>query len=109
MTVAGGQPVAATAELDTASIRTGIRKRDVDLAGHRFLHARAHPRLRIGTVRVRPDGDGWAADSTLAVAGASAPLDLHVTRLPDPAPGTVRIRLTGVLDRTGTPVRARTG
>jgi len=103
-TVAGGRPVSATATLDATSVRTGIAKRDVDLAAGRFLSSAQHPTMTVRTTAVVPDGDGWRADAVLTVAGGDAPLVLHVTRLPDAGPGTVRIRATGRLDRAATPV-----
>lgn len=105
VTVAGGHPVAATATLDAASVRSGIAKRDADLAGRRFFHTARHPAIRVRCAGIAPDGDGWRADALLAVAGGEAPITLLVERLPDPAPGTVRVRITGVLDRAATPLR----
>ena len=106
VTVAGGVPVSATATLDPAAVRTGTARRDADLTGRRFFHTAEHPEITVRTTAVVPDGTGWRADAVLTVAGGDAPLALHVTRLPDPEPGTVRIRATGVLDRRDTPLRA---
>jgi polyisoprenoid-binding protein YceI len=106
VTVAGGRPVAATATLDAASVRTGMARRDADLAGRRFFHTAAHPAIRVRCGTIEPDGDGWRAEAVLDVAGGEAPITLRVTRLPDPGPGTVRIRITGVLDRSATPLGA---
>jgi polyisoprenoid-binding protein YceI len=105
-TVAGGQPVSVSAALDAASVRTGIAKRDADLAGRRFFHTARHPRILLHSTAITPAGDGWRAAAVLTVAGAEAPLELRVSRLPDGAPGTVRVRATGVLDRAATPIRA---
>ena len=106
VTVAGGQPVAATATLDAASVRTGIAKRDRDLAGKHFFDTARHPRIRVRTTEIMADGTGWSATAVLRVAGGEAPLDLRVTQHPGTVPGTVRIRVTGVLDRAATPIRA---
>jgi polyisoprenoid-binding protein YceI len=106
VTVAGGRPVAATATLDAASVRTGMAKRDADLTGRRFFHTAKHPAIRVHCVTIDPDGDDWRAEAVLAVAGGEAPITLRVTRLPDTGPGTVRIRITGVLDRAATPLGA---
>ena len=105
VTVAGGEPVSAAATLDAASVRTGIARRDADLAGRHFFDCARHPTIAVRTTAVVPDGAGWRADAVLTVAGGDAPLVLHVVRLPDPAPGTVRVRATGVLDRRATPIR----
>lgn len=104
VTVAAGEPVAATATLDAASIRTGIAKRDADLAGRRFFHTARHPEIRVHCTTVAADGDDWRAEAVLAVAGGEAPITLRVVRLPDAAPGTVRLRAIGVLDRAATPL-----
>ena len=104
--VAHGRPVAAAAALDAASVRTGNAKRDKDLAGRRFFRAAEHPRIGLRCDTVVPDGDGWRADAVLTVAGDDAPLELRAVRLPDPAPGVVQVRATGVLDRAATPLRA---
>lgn len=106
VTVAGGRPVSAAATLDAASVSTGIAKRDTDLAGRRFFHVERHPEIALRCDTVVPDGAGWRAAAVLTVAGGEAPLELRVVRLPDDLPGTVRIRATGVLDRTATPLRA---
>lgn len=106
VTVAGGQPVAVTATLDAASVRTGIAKRDGDLAGRRFFDTARHPTIRVECTTVVPDGDGWLADAVLTVTGGGAPLTLRVTRQADAEPGTVRIRAEGVLDRAATPIGA---
>lgn len=106
VTVAGGRPVAATATLDAASVRTGIAKRDADLAGRRFFRTAKHPEIRVHCLTIDPDGDDWRAEAVLAVAGGEAPVTLRVTRLPDTGPGTVRIRITGMLDRAATPIGA---
>jgi polyisoprenoid-binding protein YceI len=106
VTVTDGRPVAATASLDAASVRTGNAKRDKDLAGRRFFRAAEHPRIGLRCDTVVPDGDGWRAAAVLTVAGGDAPLELQVVRLPDPSPGVVRVRATGVLDRAATPLRA---
>ena len=106
VTVRDGRPVAATATLDATAVRTGNRKRDADLQGKRFFRTAEHPRIRVRSTGIGPAGDGWAVTATLAVAGGEAPVDLRVDSDPGPVPGTVRIRVTGVLDRAGTPIRA---
>ncbi len=106
VTVAGGQPVAATATLDAASVRTGIGKRDLDLHGKSFFHTERHPSIGVRTTAVAPDGDGWSAAAVLTVAGGETPLDLRVVTLPGREPGTVRITVNGVLDRAATAIHA---
>jgi polyisoprenoid-binding protein YceI len=106
VTVLDGRPVAAAATLDATSVRTGIAKRDSDLVGKRFFHTAEHPRIRVHTTGIAPDGDSWAAATVLAVAGGETPLDLRVSSRPGPTEDTVRISITGVLDRAATPIRA---
>ena len=106
VTVVDGRPVSVSATLDPASVRTGIGRRDTDLAGRRFFHVARHPEIRLRCDTVVPDGDGWRGDAVLTVAGGEAPLALRAVRLPGAGPGTVRVSATGVLDRTATPLRA---
>ncbi|MEJ7726546.1 MAG: YceI family protein [Actinomycetes bacterium] len=108
VTVEDGQPVAARATLDASSVSTGIRKRDVDLAGRRFFATARHPSIHVVVDDVRPDADadGWTAAATLTVAGGDAPLELSVRRKTDPGAGTIRVLATGVLDLSRTPIRA---
>lgn len=106
VTLAGGQPVAAAATLDLTGISTGLRRRDADLQGKRFFDTARTPVLTVSVGEVRPAADGWAARAVLTVLGGDAPLDLTVRREADPAPGTVRVVTTGVLDRTTLRLRA---
>lgn len=104
VTVSGGRPVAAEAVLDPTGIATGIRRRDADLCGRRFLDTERNPLLTVWVGDVRPDGDGWVARARLAVRDREAPVDLTVRREADEA-DTVRIVATGVLDLDTTPIR----
>jgi polyisoprenoid-binding protein YceI len=106
VTVTGGRPVSATATLDAAGVRTGIRKRDADLQGRRFFHTAEHPRIEVRSTRISPAGDGWTATAVLTVADGEVPLELQVDSRPDTASDTVRIRVSGVLDRAASPIRA---
>ena len=106
VTVRDARPVAAAASLEPTSVRTGIRKRDADLQGRSFFRTAEHPRIDVRTTAIEPDGNGWLATSVLAVAGGEAPVELRVESEPGPDPEAVRIRITAVLDRAGTPIRA---
>jgi polyisoprenoid-binding protein YceI len=106
VTVAGGRPVAAEGALHAASITTGIAKRDEHLCSEQFLDATAHPRLLLRALGFEPADGGWTVPAMITVAGAEAPVTLHAQRLADPAPGAVRVRITGEFDRTTTRIRA---
>jgi polyisoprenoid-binding protein YceI len=106
LTIVNGEPVAASATLDAASVRTGIKKRDSDLTGRHFFVATEHPQIKVQVHDVRAEATGWRAAATMTVAGGSAPLELRVRREPDPGEGTVRVVASGVLDRSTTPIRA---
>jgi polyisoprenoid-binding protein YceI len=106
VTVTGGHPVAAEGTLDAASVQTGNPTRDGHLRDDRFLDAERHPLLTLRALRFEPAEDGWTVPAEIVVAGSTTPLTLHAQRLPDSAPGEVRVRITGELDRTGTPIRA---
>ena len=106
VTVSGGRPVAATGTLDATAVRTGIRKRDADLQGRHFFDTAEHPRIHVRSTGISPAGDGWSAAAVLTVAGSEAPLELRIDTRPGAAPDTVRVRISGVLDRAATPLRA---
>lgn len=104
--IAGGQPVAAAATLQPASVSTGINKRDMDLGGKHFFATAEHPRMLVRIRDVRADDDGWSAAGTITVAGRPSPIELHVVRQPDVDAGTIRVLATGVLDRSTTLIGA---
>lgn len=106
VTVTGGQPVEAEGTLSAASVDTGTAKRDEHLRTAQFLDAENHPHIGLRALRFEPADDGWVVPAVLSVGGAEAPVTLHARRLPDPAPGTIAIRITGELDRTTTRMRA---
>jgi polyisoprenoid-binding protein YceI len=106
LTIVNGEPVAACATLDAASVSTGIKKRDSDLTGRHFFAAAAHPQIKVQVSDVRPEANEWRATATISVAGGVAPLELRVRREPDPTEGTIRVVVSGVLDRSTTPIRA---
>ena len=105
VTVSGGRPVAATGVLDATAVRTGIRKRDADLRGRAFFHTVEHPRIRVRSTGISPAGESWTAAAVLTVAGRDVPLELRVDTRPGAAADTVRIRISGVLDRAASPIR----
>lgn len=106
VTVTGGRPVAAEGALNAASVRTGIAQRDGHLRGPNFFHADRHPHIGLRALRFEPADDGWIVPAVLSVGGAETPVTLHARRLPDPAPGTIAVLITGEFDRTTTRIRA---
>ena len=106
VTVTGGRPVAAEGALTAASVRTGITQRDEHLRGPNFFHADRHPYIGLRALRFEPADDGWIVPAVLTVGGAETPVTLHARRLPDPAPGTIAVLITGEFDRTTTRIRA---
>lgn len=106
VTVSRGRPATAEGVLAAASVETGIAQRDEHLRGPKFFHADRHPYIGLRAVRFEPADDGWIVPAVLTVAGAETPVTLHATRLPDPAPGAIAVRITGEFDRTTTRIRA---
>ena len=106
VTVTGGRPVAAEGALNAASVRTGIAQRDEHLRGPNFFQADRHPCIGLRALRFEPADDGWIVPAVLSVGGAETPVTLHARRLPDPAPGTIAVLITGEFDRTTTRIRA---
>jgi polyisoprenoid-binding protein YceI len=103
-----GAPVRVQAEFDLNSLDTGIAKRDADLRKPRFLDIDRYPTMTWSCAGFTPDGEGgWTADGELSVRGTTAPLT--VTGGPEAAAldgGWVRVRASGVLDRTTVGIRA---
>ncbi|MHA6720977.1 YceI family protein [Sphingomonas sp. RS6] len=85
-----------TVDIDLASVGTGDSERDETLKGDDFFGAAAHPKARFTATRVRRQGDGYVADGTLALAGASRPLavrfDLSIDGDKARASGTATVR-----------------
>jgi polyisoprenoid-binding protein YceI len=98
-----GLPAAGTAVLDVASIRTGIKKRDLDLRGVKFFDAENFPRLSYRADRMAPTDAGWRVEGFLRVKSTDAPLTLDVVA--EPEGDGWRVRATGILDRQNTPIR----
>jgi polyisoprenoid-binding protein YceI len=99
-----GNPVRARAEIDLDSLDTGIAKRDSDLRKPRLLDIDRHPVMAWSADRfTRDDGGGWTADGELQVRGVRVPL--AVTGTPEPDGGFLRVRASGVLDRTAVGIR----
>lgn len=97
-----GRPAAdvtVTAEIDVASLRTGIRKRDHDLLRAGFFDAAAHPTIRFTADRLDADGPGWTVAGRLAVRGTERPVRVHVVDIRRIADGCVVVQATAEVDR----------
>ncbi|MGY1603314.1 YceI family protein [Geodermatophilus sp. SYSU D00815] len=105
---ADGAPLRVRAEVDLDSLDTGIARRDADLRAPRFLDVDRHPTMTWSADRFTAGEDGaWRAEGVLAVRGTSAPLTLvGGPEAAAPDGSWLRVRATGVLDRTAVGIRA---
>ncbi|ORV18054.1 YceI family protein [Mycobacterium celatum] len=98
--VTGKGAVFGRLDIQTASLRTGIRKRDEHLRSADFFDVERFPEISVVVTAVQP-GTGNAADlrATFTIKGISEPLPLpvQVTVLGD---GSVRITTKIKIDRT---------
>lgn len=65
-----------SADIDAASIDTGLAFRDRDLKSADFLDVERHPQLLFRSTAVRADGDDWAVTGDLTIAATTRPVDL---------------------------------
>jgi polyisoprenoid-binding protein YceI len=103
-----GAPSRVRAEFDLNGLDTGISKRDADLRKPRYLDIDRHPTMTWSADRFTPGADGsWTAVGRLSVRGTSAPLTVTGTAESVALDGEwVRVRASGVLDRTTVGIRA---
>jgi polyisoprenoid-binding protein YceI len=73
---------AVEAEIDAATIATGIRKRDEHLRSADFFDVAAWPTISFRSIRIRPVHGGgrnhWLVTGELTIRGATRPVDLVV-------------------------------
>lgn len=94
-----------SAEIEVASLRTGIRRRDADLASKRFLDAARFPTMTFASTAVEPGPDGgWQVRGALTVHGVTAEV---VLALAEEAGG--HFRATTRIDRYAFGVTAGKG
>ncbi len=69
------------ASINTATVRTGVKKRDEHLRSKQFLDAGAHPEIRFQSSSVGPgkDRDMLRVNGTLTIKGQSREVALDVT------------------------------
>ena len=95
--VADGK-IEAEGSADAAGVSTGIKAREWHLRHKHYLHAAAHPEVRLVIPPVALDADTVTA--TLYARGRSVDVPLTVESLEISPEGTLRARLTGSFDRT---------
>jgi polyisoprenoid-binding protein YceI len=68
--------------IDTASIDTGVEKRDADLKSANFFDVEKYPKITFVSTKVTPAGAGKAKiEGTLTIRGVSKPVTLDVDLL----------------------------
>jgi polyisoprenoid-binding protein YceI len=65
-----------SADIEAASIDTGMAFRDRDLRSADFLDVEQHPQLTFRSTAVRADGDEWVVTGDLTIASTTRPVDL---------------------------------
>lgn len=64
------------AQIEAASIDTGMAYRDKDLRSSDFLDVERHPHLSFVSTAIRADGDAWVVSGDLSIAGRTQQVDL---------------------------------
>jgi len=84
-----------------ASVDTGHELRDERVRGADFLDAAAHPEIRFASRRVEPTrGGGMRVAGVLTIAGATRPVELHVTVGHDSDPDALTLEVRGSVRRS---------
>ena len=100
-------PIAASAisaEIETASFRTGNRQRDHSVLSPRFLDPAGHPVITFQSDRIDAD----ALTGTLTVCGVARPVTVTVTRC-EVSRGSFTVYATARVDRTEFGITAARG
>jgi len=66
-------------DIDLASVSSGDSERDDTLKGDDFFGVGAHPKAHFAATRIRKQGNGYVADGTLDLAGASKAVPVSFT------------------------------
>jgi polyisoprenoid-binding protein YceI len=94
----------AEAEVDLASITTGVDQRDAHLRSSDFFDAENSPKMTFRSTGIRPDGDDFKLDGELTIRGITKPITLDVEIGgfgPDPYGGyRAGFTATGQINRT---------
>jgi polyisoprenoid-binding protein YceI len=93
----------AEAEIDLASINTGVDQRDAHLRSNDFFDADTHTKMTFRSTGIRPDGGDFLVDGELSIRGVTKPVTLNVEVggiHADPYGGTrLGLTATGVINR----------
>jgi len=65
--------------IESASIRTGISRRDAHLRTEDFFHADAHPYMTFNLTGLRPDGNAHDVTGTLRIREKALPIRARAT------------------------------
>lgn len=69
-----GVPTAITADIDAASITTGVQGRDDHLRSADFFDAANHPSIRFESSTIRAGEDGHVVEGDLTIRGVTRPV-----------------------------------
>lgn len=92
-------PIRASATIPVSSLTTGVGMRDWHLRGGHFFAARRFPEIRYETTEVVVDGARVEAKGNLTIKDVTQLLALSGELLPGELPDTVRLQLTGTVNR----------
>jgi polyisoprenoid-binding protein YceI len=104
-------PVAAStisAQIETASFRTGNRQRDDSVLSPRFLDPAGHPVMTFRSDRIEAGPDGQVLTGTLTVRGTTRPVTVTVTGC-EVSRGSFTARATARIDRAEFGITAARG
>jgi len=87
--------------IHTASIRTGIGKRDRHLQSEDFFHAEEHPYATFELTELQPEADGYEVAGTLRIRETNVPVRTPVTVRPEGDELRVSARFTVDHDAAG--------
>ncbi|MFJ7215967.1 YceI family protein [Amycolatopsis sp. NPDC098790] len=94
------------ADLDLSALDTGNSRRDAELRKPHLLDSAAASSMTFVATAISRQATGWVAQGELRLGSMSCPLDLLTGPIPAAYGTTVRVRATGVLDRTPLGIRA---
>lgn len=94
------------ADLDLGALDTGNSRRDADLRKPHLLDSAAASSMTFVATAIRRQATGWIAQGERRLGSMSCPLDLVIGPISAADGTTVRVRATGVLDRTPLGIRA---
>jgi len=69
-----GVPTSITADIDAASITTGVQGRDDHLRSPDFFDVANHPTIRFESTSIAPSADGYKVEGNLTMRGVTRPV-----------------------------------